>query len=80
MQWDRQLTRVEAITLLIRLLGMAQEAQAAASQPCPFPDVPDWARGYVNLGHQLGMVAGVDDGSRFGPSRLCDGQQLVHER
>ncbi|MBM6926979.1 transglutaminase domain-containing protein [Pseudoflavonifractor phocaeensis] len=76
MQWDRQLTRAEAITLLIRLLGMEEEARAAASQPCSFPDVPDWAKGYVNLGYQLGMVAGVDDGSLFGPSRLCDGQQL----
>ena len=76
MQWDRQLTRAEAITLLIRLLGMEEEARAAASQPCPFPDVPDWAKGYVNLGYRLGMVAGVDDGSLFGPSRLCDGQQL----
>ena len=34
------LTRAEVVTMIIRLMGLDEEAQAAASRPCPFTDVP----------------------------------------
>ena len=40
LNWDDTLTRAEAVTMIIRLMGLAEEAQAAASRPCPFTDVP----------------------------------------
>ena len=44
LNWDDTLTRAEAVTMIIRLMGLDEEAQAAASKPSPFTDVPDWAR------------------------------------
>ena len=40
LNWDDTLTRAEAVTMIIRLMGLDEEAQAAASRPCPFTDVP----------------------------------------
>lgn len=40
LNWDDTLTRAEAVTMIIRLMGLDEEAQTAASRPCPFTDVP----------------------------------------
>ena len=40
LNWDDTLTRAEVVTMIIRLMGLDEEAQAAASRPCPFTDVP----------------------------------------
>jgi len=75
MNWDGTLTRVEAATLLLRLQGLEEEAQAKAGQASPFTDVPQWANGYVNLAYERGMVKGVGDG-RFDPSGKCGVQEF----
>lgn len=75
MNWTGALTRAEAATILLRLLGLEEEAKSAAAGPCPFTDVPDWARGYVNLAYEQGMVKGVG-GDRFDPSGLCKAREF----
>jgi len=67
---DRQPTRAEALVMLLRLLGKAEEAVAKyESNPQdkpshPFTDVPAWAQPYVAYAWQNGLVAGVS------PTRL----------
>lgn len=43
---ERAPTRAEAVTILVRLLG-AEEAAQAQTWTTPFTDVPDWAQSYV---------------------------------
>ena len=76
LNWDDTLTRAEAVTMIIRLMGLDEEAQAAASKPCPFTDVPDWARGYVNLASEKGIAKGVGSG-RFDPSGVCGAREFI---
>lgn len=70
LNWCQTLTRAEAATMLVRLLGMDAQAEAAKSQPSPFTDVPAWARGYVNVAAAEGLAKGVG-GGRFNPSGSC---------
>lgn len=76
LNWDDTLTRAEAVTMLIRLMGLDGEAPAAAARPCPFSDVPDWARGYVTLAAEKGVTIGMGDG-RFDPSSPCGAREFI---
>lgn len=51
-------TRVEALVMLIRLLGKEAEAQNG-SYTHPFCDVPAWADGYVGYAYENGLTNGV---------------------
>lgn len=58
---DRPASRVEALVMLIRLLG--QEADAlACTQAQPFSDVPAWADRYVAYAYQQGLTKGIGNG------------------
>lgn len=76
MNWMDELTRVEAATIIIRLMGLEEEAKAAASRPSPFTDVPQWANGYVNLAYEKGVVKGIGSGL-FGSTQLCGAREFV---
>lgn len=76
LNWDGTLTRAEAVTMVVRLMGLDEEAKAASSRPCPFSDVPDWARGYVNVAAGKGIAKGVGEG-RFDPSGLCGAREFI---
>ena len=51
-------TRMEALIMLIRLLGEEKEALACTA-PFPFTDIPDWAEPYAAYGHSKGYTNGV---------------------
>ncbi len=55
---DREPTRVEAIVMLIRVLGKENDAMNA-SWSHPFTDVPAWADGYVGYAYENGLTKGV---------------------
>ena len=74
MNWDGPLTRAEAVTILLRLLGQ-EEAQTTVAWEPAFTDVPQWAPGYVNLAYRQGMVKGVGAGL-FNPDGLCGAQEF----
>lgn len=76
LNWDDTLTRAEAVTMIIRLMGLDEEAQTAASRPCPFTDVLDWARGYGNLASEKGIAKGVG-GDRFDPFGVCGAREFI---
>jgi len=54
---ERQPTRCEAVTMLIRLLGKEQEA-LEGSWNMPFVDVPDWAEPYIGYAWEHGLTFG----------------------
>lgn len=76
LRWMDELTRAEAATMILRLMGMEEEAQAVAGNPSPFTDVPEWANGYVNLAYEKGIVNGVG-GNHFAPEELCGARDFV---
>ena len=56
----RGLTRVEAIVMLLRLLG--RETAALETQfEHPFEDVPDWANGYIGYAYENAMTNGEEE-------------------
>lgn len=63
---DRAPTRVEAVIMLVRLLGKSTEA-TSSSWNHPFTDVPAWADNYVGYAYQNGLSYGVSD-TQFGTS------------
>ena len=60
---DRQMTRVEGITMLVRMLGLEDEADKAPHHP--FQDVDGWADDYVSCAWSKGLSNGVSS-VRFG--------------
>ncbi|MCQ2405748.1 MAG: S-layer homology domain-containing protein [Oscillospiraceae bacterium] len=55
-------TRIEAVIMLIRLLGKDAEARAETRKH-PFTDVPPWANAYVAYAYNEGLTKGVSDTS-----------------
>ncbi len=55
---DNQLSRVQGITLLVRLMGM-EAAALSGTYETPFIDVPAWAEGYVGYAYENGITNGT---------------------
>lgn len=65
---DDPVKRVEFITMIVRLMGLEEEAKNKAL-PANFPNassIPQWARGYVAVAVEKGIISG-DDYSNFRP-------------
>lgn len=55
--------RVEAVTMLVRSLGLEEQAKGATVLPAEFSDqksIDQWARGYISAGVSSGIIAGED--------------------
>ena len=63
---ERAPTRVEALVMLIRMLGEENEALASAAAH-PFRDVPAWADRYVAYAYERGYTNGVS-ATEFAPA------------
>ena len=64
---DREPTRIEALVMLIRVLG-AEKAALSGTWSHPFTDVPAWADKYVGYGYEHGLANGVGL-TKFGTGR-----------
>ncbi|MCI8879333.1 MAG: S-layer homology domain-containing protein [Clostridiaceae bacterium] len=78
---DRAPTRAEAATMLVRLLGKAEEAEsqwAAGSGSFAFRDMENytWAKPYVHWLSQQGLAAGTSK-TQFSPSAPCTAQMYA---
>lgn len=62
-------TRIQALVMLIRLLGEEEQALACTS-PAPFKDIAAnyWGRPYIAYAYERGYTNGVEDG-KFAPDR-----------
>ncbi len=57
---NRAPTRIEAMIMLIRLLGKEEEA-TSKKWSHPFQDVPDWASHYVGYAYEQGLTKGTSE-------------------
>ena len=74
---DQPLTRIQALVLVIRLLGLQDEAMAYDG-PAQFSDVPDWATKYASFGYAEGITVGVnDEHTLFAPNRQVTFQEFT---
>lgn len=72
---DRAPTRHEAVTMLVRLLGKDEEAQAGKWE-MPFTDVAEWAKPYVGYAYTNGLAKGTSD-TTFGGNELINASQYI---
>ena len=70
-QLEKKLSRVEGITLLVRMIGKDAEA-SAWTQPIPFTDVPLWATGYVGYAQANGITNGISATAFWPGGELSD--------
>lgn len=70
---DNTLTRAEAAAIMVRLLGLEDDARQGETN---FDDVPEnhWASGYVNIAEANGIINGVGD-YKFNP----EGEVTYHQ-
>lgn len=73
---NKTITRAEAVTIICRMLGVADEAKGMAADS--FSDVSNghWASGYIAKAVELGIVGGYGNG-KFGPSDPVTYEQMV---
>lgn len=72
---NRQATRAEALTMLVRLLGKEEEALNGEWQH-PFTDVPSWADPYVGYSYATGLTKGVS-ATKFGTGNITFRQYMT---
>ena len=68
-------TRIEALVIMLRLMGKEAEILAGESQH-PFTDVPSWANNYVGYAYENGLTKGISK-SKFGTDNATDVQFLT---
>lgn len=72
---DRQPTRQEAITMLVRLLGKEKEATSKTWKTI-FTDVDTWASNYVGYAYAKGLTAGTSPTTFSGNTPVTASQYL----
>jgi|GEM_PF-4772063 len=72
---ERQPTRLEALMMLLRMLGLEEEAKAETSA-IPFQDVSEWWKPYVAYAYKNKLTLGISD-TEFGSSLFASEQMFV---
>ncbi|MEW6621832.1 MAG: S8 family serine peptidase [Bacillota bacterium] len=72
------ITRAEFSKMIISALALDEEAYALFKVPSYFKDIPanHWAKGYIELAHELGIINGYEDGT-FRPERPIRRDELT---
>ncbi|MDR1641328.1 MAG: hypothetical protein LBT59_16685 [Clostridiales bacterium] len=74
---DNDLTRMESLVLLIRLLGLEKDA-LGTKETHVFEDVPDWGAKYASFAYEIGLTVGVNDThSLFAPNKLVTKREFA---
>lgn len=72
---DRAPTRAEAATMLVRLLGAEEEAQAL-EYTAPYTDLAGWEKPYVQYLYDNNLTNGTSD-TTFSPASTCSAQMYT---
>ncbi len=72
---EREATRAEAATMLVRLLGAEEEA-LSLSYSAPFNDVADWSKPYIQYLYEKELTKGTSE-TTFSGSDICTSQQYI---
>lgn len=70
---DKSLTRAEAVTMIVRLLG---EEKDLKKENHPFVDVPEWADKYIGYAYKNDITKGIDL-DKFGSNDAVTLQQFL---
>lgn len=70
---DRAPTRNEAVTMLVRLLGKASEAESGTWNTS-FTDVVEWAKPYVGYAYTNGLTSGTS-ATTYGGDQIVTASQ-----
>lgn len=73
---NRAPTRIEGLVMLIRLLGVEDEAMAMKGSKIPFTDVPKWASGYVAYAYNNDLSKGIST-TKFGSANNMEAKAFV---
>jgi exopolysaccharide biosynthesis protein len=73
-QLDEVPTRIQGVVMLLRLLGLEDEA-LACTEPSPFSDVT-WGDNYVSYAYQNGLTQGTS-AQAFSPNATLDAKSYV---
>ena len=73
---DRGPTRIEGLIMLVRLLGVEEEAMAMKGSKIPFTDVPKWANGYVAYAYSNNLTKGINK-TKFGSTNNMEAKAFV---
>jgi hypothetical protein len=74
---DRPLTRMEALALIIRLLGLEKTALAYTGVNT-FTDVPEWGDRIAAYAYQAGITVGInDEHTLFAPDQIVTYQEFT---
>lgn len=73
---DRTPTRYEAVTMLVRLLGRASEAESKEWNT-PFNDVTAWAKPYVGYAYENKLTSGTSGTTYGGAENITASQYLT---
>lgn len=75
---NRSITRAEFSKIIISSLNLDEEAYSLFNVPSAFKDIPPayWAKGYVELAYELGIINGYEDGT-FRPERPIRRDELT---
>ncbi|NLB29464.1 MAG: hypothetical protein GX823_04480 [Clostridiales bacterium] len=74
---DDGLTRHEAVTMLVRLLGKENDALVGEWET-PFADVADWAKPYVGYAYENGITNGISETEFGGDSAASASMYLTY--
>ncbi|MDR1638778.1 MAG: MBG domain-containing protein, partial [Clostridiales bacterium] len=74
---EKKLTRIEALALAIRLMGLEKEANEYTGAN-PFVDVPDWSQKLAAFAYMKGVTVGIDpERGLFGATREVSLQEFA---
>lgn len=62
---NKPITRIEAAVMIVRMMGLEEQATQALQGKLPFiddNDIPTWARGYIDLMVAQGILNGIETG------------------
>jgi RHS repeat-associated protein len=73
---DKNLSRMEALAFVIRLMGKEKASQDFTG-PNPFTDTPDWGNRYAAYAFSVGLTVGVNsEHTLFDPGRRVTAQEF----
>ena len=72
---DRAPTRIEGLVMLLRMLGLEEDALACEAEN-PFTDVSGWQTPYVAYAYASGLTNGTTD-TTYSPGAVCNAQMYV---
>jgi len=72
---DRAPTRAEAVTMLVRFLGLEEEALAEQYEH-PFDDSRGWMSPFIGIAYEKGLTTGTS-ATTFNPGGVCNAQMYV---